>query len=195
MKRLFFTTIVAFLTLCVSAQIQLDTVHTVLREGNKIGFFTGPFYRNVQFGNSNFTGTFGGGAGFYFNHKYYVYLQTTSFPIEKSSENSDRYIMNALGPGIGYCYKPSKMIHAVLGTQIYSATVVNDKNINPNNDIKIKYLLIAPELYLEINLVSYIRFYIGPSYYFSFGKDSYDWIDNKFIRGFSVNMGLLVGKF
>ncbi len=195
MKKSILSIIILSQSLWVSAQVKPDSIRTILKDRNKIGFFTGPFYRNVQFGNSNFTGAFGGGAGFYFNHKYYIYLQTTSFPIEKSAKNSDKYNMNALGPSIGYCYKPSNMIHAVLGTQIYNATVINDESINPDNDIELKYLLFAPELYLEINLVTYVRFYIGPSYYFSVGKDSYDWIDNKYIRGFSVNMGLLVGKF
>lgn len=195
MKKILLTSLIAVLTLFVSAQIQPDTLKTVIKEGNTIGFFTGPYYRNVWFGNSNYTGTFGGGAGFYFKHKYFIYLQTTSFPIEKSSQNKDRYTMNTFGPSIGYCHKPSNMIHAVLGTQIYNATVTNDKSINPDNDIKLNYLLIAPELYLEVNIVSYVRFYIGASYYISFGKNSYNWIDNKFIRGFSVNTGILVGKF
>jgi hypothetical protein len=193
MKRLFIVGIIASLSFFVSAQAQTDTVRTVLKEGDKIGFFTGPYYRNAWFGNS--ASSFGGGAGFYFNHKYYIYLQTTSFPIEKSSKNEDRFVMNTFGPSVGYCHKPANKFHFVFGTQIYSANVVNDENINPGNDIDLKYLLIAPEIYLEVNIVSYVRFYVGPSYYFSIGKDAYEWITNKYIRGFSINAGLLVGKF
>lgn len=185
-----------FASITVStAQTQSDSVKTLIGEDNNVTFFTGPFLRNKWFNNSTVVNAFGGGAGFYFNHRYYIYLQTTSFPVELSSNNSDKYILNALGVSVGYCFNPSSAIHFVAGSQIYSAVVTNNKDVNPNNNIKLNYLLLAPEFYVEVNLVSYVRLYAGPSYYVTIGNDSYDWISNKFINGFSFNFGLLVGKF
>jgi|GEM_PF-3025725 len=176
-------------------QAQSDSVKSIISENNNITFFTGPFLRNKWFNNSTVVNAFGGGAGFYFQHKYYIYIQTTSFPVELSSDNNNKFIMNALGVSIGYCINPSNVIHFVAGSQLYSAVVTNNKDVNPNNNIKLNYLLLAPEFYVEINLVSYVRLYAGPSYYITIGNDSYDWINNKFINGFSLNFGLLVGKF
>ena len=178
-----------------SVQAQSDSIQTLMSEDDNLTFFTGPFLRNKWFENSTVVGAFGGGAGFYFHHAYYVYLQTTSFPIELSSNNNDKYIMNALGVSVGYCFNPTSAIHFVAGTQIYNAVVTNNKDVNPNNNIKLNYLLIAPEFYIEVNLVSYVRLYAGPSYYITVGNDSYAWINTKFINGFSFNFGLLVGKF
>ncbi len=186
---------ILFSSITVSiAQTQPDSVNTIIGESDNITFFTGPFLRNKWFNNSKIVNAFGGGAGFYFHHRYYVYLQTTSFLVELSSGNNDKYIMNALGLSIGYCFNPYSAIHFVTGLEIYNAVVTNNKDVNPNN-IKLNYLLLAPEFYVEVNLLSYVRLYVGPSYYVSIGNDSYEWINHKFINGFSFNFGLLVGKF
>jgi hypothetical protein len=195
MKNIAAPLLIAFFLIISIAQAQSDSVRTLMNEGENVTFFTGPFLRNKWFENSSVVNAFGGGAGFYFQHKYYIYLQTTSFPIEFGSGNSNKYNMNALGVSIGYCFNPKGVFHFVTGSQIYSAVVTNNKDINPDNNIKLNYLLLAPELYIELNLVSYVRIYAGPSYYITIGNDSYNWINNKFINGFSFNLGLLVGKF
>ena len=174
---------------------QADSVQTVIEEGDNLTFFTGPFLRNKRFGNSNVVNAFGGGAGFYLYHKYYIYIQTTSFPIELSSGNNDKYILNALGVSVGYCLNPINVVHFVIGSQIYSGIVTNDKDANPSNNINLNYLLLAPEFYVEVNLVSYVRLYAGPSYYLTLGNDSYKTINSRLINGLSFNFGLLVGKF
>ncbi len=177
------------------AQEKPDSVQTLVGEGGKITFFTGPFLRNKWFKNSSAVSAFGGGAGVYYNHTYYVYLQTTSFPIERGSNSNDKYILNALGVSVGYCFNHSRVLHFVAGSQIYYGAVTNNKDVNPDNNIKLNYLMLAPELYLEVNLLSYVRLYAGPSYYITIGNGSHDWVNAEFVNGFSFNFGLLVGKF
>ncbi len=57
------------------AQTQSDSVKTIIGENNNITFFIGPFLRNKWFNSSTVVNAFGGGAGFYFHHKYYIYTE------------------------------------------------------------------------------------------------------------------------
>jgi len=114
-------------------------LNSIIKDGDKITFFTGPFSRTKWFNNSTVENGFGGGAGFYFSHKYYLYVQTTSCPIVKGTENTNSFVMNMFGASVGYCFNPLKKIHFVAGTQIYKSTVINKEDINPV-DVELNYL-------------------------------------------------------
>lgn len=194
MKKIILFSVIGFLLSGLTAFSQSDTIHSVFKEGKRITFFTGPFSRNKLFDNSKFVSNFGGGGGIYINHKYYVYLQTTSFTLENDNNDSERFIMNMLGVSAGYNFNPAAKVHLVAGTQIYHSSIINDEDVNPIAT-ELKYLLVSPEIYVEVNLLPYVRFYAGPSYYFAVGNDSYSWIDSNYLNGISLNAGLLVGKF
>ncbi len=191
-KRILLITFVA--GCLVQSYSQSSSRNSVLKDGDKVTFFTGPFSRTNWMNNLSAKSNFGGGAGLYFNHKYYVYIQTTSCPVEKSSDDLDKFVMNMIGASVGYCINPLKKVHFVTGTQIYKSTVINKKDINPVH-VELNYLMLSPEVYVEVNLLSYVRLYAGPSYSFAIGNDTYNWVNHNYLSGFSFNIGLLVGRF
>lgn len=101
--------------------------------------------------------------------------------------------MNIIGASFGYCINPQKKVHFVAGTQLYNSSATNNEDVNPTN-IYLNYMTLSPEVYVEVNLLSYVRLNAGPSY-LTIENDSYNWIDNKYLSGFSFNVGLLVGMF
>lgn len=188
---LLLVTLISCFSTCFS---QPSSFNSILKDGDKVGFFTGPFSRTKWINGSMAGNTFGGGAGLYFNHKFYVYIQTTSCTVEKSPDDRDNFVMNMIGASMGYCFNPQRTVHFVAETQVYKASVINNKDINPTA-IDLNYLMLSPELYTEVNLLPYVRIYVGPSYSFVFGNDAYNWINNNYLSEFSFNVGLLVGRF
>jgi len=177
----------------VSAESADDDVKYFFDVG-KIAMFAGPYTR-LRFINNKLVSGMGGGGVICWDHRYYIYGQMTSYSADvPSSSNKEMDLVN-YGATLGYIFFPLNKIHFSTGVQLANNEITFRESNGLKDSQSVTFFSIAPEANVEINLLKYLRIYIGAGWHFAITDDDYLDVNSKTLSGFSINWGFLMGKF
>jgi hypothetical protein len=156
--------------------------------------FAGPYTR-LRFINNTLVTGMGGGGIFCWDHRYYIYGQMTSYSAEVPNYSGKEMDLVNYGATIGYIFFPFNKIHFTTGVQFAYNNISFRESNGLRDDRDITFFSIAPEMNVEVNVLKYLRIYLGAGWHFAITDDDYLEINQKTLSGFSINFGFLMGKF
>jgi hypothetical protein len=196
MKKIFVLLFLLYLfsASMVFAQSSQDDDVEYFFDIGKLSMFAGPYTR-LRFINSTLVTGMGGGGGFCWDHRYYIYGQMTSYISDMPNNAGKEMELVNYGGTIGYIFFPQNKIHFSTGIQF----AYNNIKFRENNGLKINrditFFSIAPEVNVEANILKFLRLYFGTGWHFAITDDDYLDLNQKTLSGFSINFGFLMGKF
>jgi hypothetical protein len=163
-------------------------------DSGKLSMFAGPYSR-LRFINNSLVVGMGGGGIICWDHRYYIYGQMTTYDSKVPNNAGIEMGLVNYGATIGYIFFPQNKIHFSTGVQFaYNNIIFRESNgLKIDNDIK--FFSIAPEINVEVNVLKYLRIYLGTGWHFAITDDNYLNINKKTLSGFSINWGFLMGEF
>jgi len=160
----------------------------------KISMFAGPYTR-MRFINEELVTGMGGGGVICWDQRYFIYGQMTSYNAEVPKHTDKTMDLANYGATLGYIFSPRKKVHYTVGVQLAQNTITFRQDNGLKDDIDFSFFSIAPEANIEVNVLKYLRIYLGAGWHFAFTSDDYLGINQKSLSGFSINYGFLMGKF
>jgi hypothetical protein len=161
---------------------------------SKISMFAGPYTRLCFINNTLVTGM-GGGGIICWDHRYYIYGQMTSYSANVPNNSNKEMELVNYGATLGYIFFPLNKVHFSIGIQFASNTITFRESNGLKDNQNVTFFSIAPETNVEINVLEYLRIYLGAGWHFAITDDDYLDINRETLSGFSINFGFLMGKF
>jgi len=184
----------AFFTMVYIPNVYADSDVNYFFDAGKISMFAGPYTR-LRFINNKLVTGMGGGGVICWDHRYYIYGQMTSYSADvPNSSNKEMDLVN-YGATLGYIFFPLNKIHFSTGVQLAGNEVTFRESNGLKDNQSVTFFSIAPEANVEINLLKYLRIYLGAGWHFAITDDDYLDINSRILSGVSINWGFLMGKF
>ncbi|MDX1812907.1 MAG: hypothetical protein R3240_13205, partial [Gammaproteobacteria bacterium] len=147
------------------------------------GGFGGPTLSFTQV-NGNSTWSLGGKGAWLVNHSYY--LGGGGFNTFLNEADNDGILQHE-GLIMGYIGRPSELFHYGVELLVGFGQLILDKQSSAD------YIYAAePQVYLGVNLASFVRLNIGASYRYISGSDSSELTDSD-LSGASLNLAVMFG--